>query len=410
MSMLYSTTIKYFRLSIAEFLPELLKAKQSIQEGDTRERTVDLIEAYEDIAQKIDAYGLNLEDPNRFYDGEPADIEIGLPDKMIENLSRLSVRLFLSWKKREKYLQEKEYLTEANKDELIKLGALIWPLEALLKEKSYVLGKYADLGALNFPYENTGTSIPTDPVLETVSTDDIKTIKNRFKAAGLFVESRSQDEDQHLLIGKRDGTPDKAHVVIDGKTGDIRVEDNQQEPTDLVAKIEAILTLPDGKKIRITREAIDEFPQISEEQGTGSPHSEQLAHTNGGGPSQRRPSLDIRNNGHSGGPDGNSISFIILNDGQESARNVRAQFVDGERMIKESLLGTITTNGQSSLTYEYTNTVFFLEKLSEPKIVLFYNSVDGRKFMSGVHLIQEPRNDGRYNLSVTLGESFDAAS
>jgi len=77
------------------------------------------------------------------------------------------------------------------------------------------------------------------------------------------VESRSQGEDQHLLIGTKDGSGDKAHVVIDGKTGEIRVEDNQQEPTELTDRIETFLTLPSGKRIKITREAIEKRLKLS---------------------------------------------------------------------------------------------------------------------------------------------------
>jgi hypothetical protein len=85
-----------------------------------------------------------------------------------------------------------------------------------------------------------------------------KTIKSRMETEGLFVESRSQGEDQHLLIGKKDDTPEKAHIIIDGKTGEIRIEDNQQEPIELLRRIETILTLPNGKKIRTSREAVEE--------------------------------------------------------------------------------------------------------------------------------------------------------
>lgn len=88
----------------------------------------------------------------------------------------------------------------------------------------------------------------------------IKTIKKRFETEGLFVELRAQNEDQQLLIGKRDGTPEKAHVIVDGKTGEIRVEDNQLEPTGLIPKIESILTLPNGQRIKTTREAIEKLP------------------------------------------------------------------------------------------------------------------------------------------------------
>lgn len=86
-----------------------------------------------------------------------------------------------------------------------------------------------------------------------------KTIKQRLETEGLFVESRSQGEDQHLLIGKRDGTDDKAHIIIDGRSGEIRTEDKRKEPTELVSHIETILTLPNGKKIRTTREVIEEM-------------------------------------------------------------------------------------------------------------------------------------------------------
>ncbi len=92
-----------------------------------------------------------------------------------------------------------------------------------------------------------------------IGTETVKTIKNRLKTEGLFIESRSQDEDLHLLIGKRDGTAEKAHVIIDGNTAEIRVEDNQQEPTDLVKKVESILTLKDGKRVKVTREAIEDL-------------------------------------------------------------------------------------------------------------------------------------------------------
>lgn len=75
----------------------------------------------------------------------------------------------------------------------------------------------------------------------------------------MFVESRSQGEDQHLLIGEKNGSGGKAHIIIDGKTGEIRVEDNQKEPTELTARIETFLTLPSGKRIKTIREAIEEI-------------------------------------------------------------------------------------------------------------------------------------------------------
>jgi len=85
-----------------------------------------------------------------------------------------------------------------------------------------------------------------------------KTIKKRFETEGLFVESRSQGEDQHLIIGNKNDGGEKAHIIIDGKSAEIRIEDNRKAPEDLVAKIETFLTLHNGKKIRTTREIIEE--------------------------------------------------------------------------------------------------------------------------------------------------------
>lgn len=89
-----------------------------------------------------------------------------------------------------------------------------------------------------------------------------KTLKNRFESENLFIESRVQGEDgdQHILVGEKSGDGNKAHVVVDGKTAEIRVEDNgHRAPEELMARIETILTLSDGRKIRTTREVIEEL-------------------------------------------------------------------------------------------------------------------------------------------------------
>lgn len=109
-----------------------------------------------------------------------------------------------------------------------------------------------------YPTDNPWAKI--EPLLEILQQHEAeKTIKHRLETEGLFVESRSQGEDQHLLIGAKDGSGDKAHIVIDGKTGEIRVEDNQKEPTELTTQIETFLTLPSGKRIKTTREAIEKI-------------------------------------------------------------------------------------------------------------------------------------------------------
>ncbi|MFY9457607.1 MAG: hypothetical protein WAP23_01610 [Candidatus Spechtbacterales bacterium] len=107
-----------------------------------------------------------------------------------------------------------------------------------------------------YPTDNPWGKI--QPLLDILQQHEAeRTIKHRLETEGLFVETRSQGEDQHLLIGEKNGNGEKAHVIIDGKTGEIRVEDNQKEPTELTARIETFLTLPNGKRIRTTREAIE---------------------------------------------------------------------------------------------------------------------------------------------------------
>lgn len=153
MAELYTTTLKYFWLAIKEFLPLLEKLKKESQDLETKQQIEGLIEAYTDIAEKIDSYNLNFTDPNRHYDGEPFEIEIDIPEPFIENLTRLSYRLLEEWKRNKERLEKRQYLTDENKKELYNLMELIWPLEALSKEQSYVLGKYASKGPLVFPGE-----------------------------------------------------------------------------------------------------------------------------------------------------------------------------------------------------------------------------------------------------------------
>ncbi len=160
MSELYTSTLKYFHLAIFEFLPQLKEMLNKTQNKQIKEELENLIEAYEDIDSKIVAYNLNYDDPNRFYDGEPNETDIDIPPKMVENLARLSHRLLLVWKEKRNKLQQKDYLTKKNKEDIYKFKNLIWPLEALMKESSYVVGKYAHMGPLNFPSEDPTTEEP----------------------------------------------------------------------------------------------------------------------------------------------------------------------------------------------------------------------------------------------------------
>ncbi len=389
---LYAHTLKYFHLAIIEFLPVLENLKSAVQEKYAREEIEDLIEAYKDIDAKIERRGLNYEDPNKRYDGERHDIYIDIPDEMIENLSRLSHRLLLEWKNKIDRLQKKKYLTDSNKEMVDKFENLIWPLEAFLKTNSYVIGKYYHLGPLIFPGEknkppldsSTEIATPTQSAVEV-----IRTIKSRLKTNDLFIESRSQGEDQHLLIGKRDGTPEKAHLIIDGKTGEIRVEDNQQEPTNLIQKIESVLTLQSGKKIRTTRESLEEMAANSEQ----------------------RPQLDLAQNFTvTGGSEGNFIEFQVKNDGAVTALDIQAELIaDGSVTSgKIDIIHNLSPQEESRrIVYRYTDTDFFQKNLDNPRIIFTYRAANGQQFSSGRKIIQDTRADGRFNIHSKPGEYFE---
>ena len=84
-----------------------------------------------------------------------------------------------------------------------------------------------------------------------------RTIKKRLREKDLWIETRSQGEDIHILVGKRDGTGNKVHIIIDGKTAEIRVEDNQTAPEQLIKSIESTLTLNDGRVVRFSRDLFE---------------------------------------------------------------------------------------------------------------------------------------------------------
>ena len=86
-----------------------------------------------------------------------------------------------------------------------------------------------------------------------------KTLKARFKDKDVFAEVRYRGEDVHILVGERDGAPEKVHIVIDGQTGEIRIELKDERSDSLVQRIEAVLTLRNGRQVRSTREVLQEW-------------------------------------------------------------------------------------------------------------------------------------------------------
>ena len=81
-----------------------------------------------------------------------------------------------------------------------------------------------------------------------------KTIKSRLEDKDLWVESRIQGEEQHLLIGEKSNKEgQKVHLVF-GETGEIRIDKKDQAPNEILKKIESVLTIKEGKNIKTTIE------------------------------------------------------------------------------------------------------------------------------------------------------------
>jgi hypothetical protein len=87
-----------------------------------------------------------------------------------------------------------------------------------------------------------------------------KTVKRRLEDAQLWLESRVQGEDEHIFVGDKRDPSSKVHLVIDGKTGEIRIDPKDQSPHDLVTHVVTILTTTSGRRIRSTRAALDFIP------------------------------------------------------------------------------------------------------------------------------------------------------
>jgi hypothetical protein len=209
------------------------------------------------------AYSKELDNRKKIIDGLMANLKENVKEKKSSNTGAKNI-LKEIWNK-EQAIKENLLTTEECKD---LQDGLIEHLEKTLTSDSIPGLRFRKIRAEKkhetwwsttngYPHENGWTKI--EPYLEILAQHEAeKTIKKRIETEGLFVESRSQGNDEHLLVGVRDGTGEKAHIVIDGVTGEIRVEKNRQEPTDLVNRIEAVLTLPSGKKIKSTREALEE--------------------------------------------------------------------------------------------------------------------------------------------------------
>lgn len=88
-----------------------------------------------------------------------------------------------------------------------------------------------------------------------------KTIKERLETDNLFVEARTRGSDLTLLVGER-SEGEKAHIVIDEDTGEIRVDPKDAPPSTVLKKIETVLTTWEGNRIQTTMDFLRNETQV----------------------------------------------------------------------------------------------------------------------------------------------------
>ena len=81
-------------------------------------------------------------------------------------------------------------------------------------------------------------------------------IKSELASDKIHIESVIDGEDQHIIITEK-GSKEHAHLILDGGTGEIRVDPKDQKPHGLIKSIRAQLELKTGETAQITRSALN---------------------------------------------------------------------------------------------------------------------------------------------------------
>lgn len=79
-----------------------------------------------------------------------------------------------------------------------------------------------------------------------------KKIKAQLSSDKVDVQSVVDGEDQHIFITEK-GSGSHTHLILDGGTGEIRIDPKDKPPHDLIKSIKATLQLKTGEAIQITK-------------------------------------------------------------------------------------------------------------------------------------------------------------
>ncbi len=81
-------------------------------------------------------------------------------------------------------------------------------------------------------------------------------IKSELSSENVHIKSVVDGEDQHIFITEK-GSGDHTHLILDGGTGEIRVDPKDKSPHDLIKSIRATLELKTGEAVQVTKSALN---------------------------------------------------------------------------------------------------------------------------------------------------------
>lgn len=84
---------------------------------------------------------------------------------------------------------------------------------------------------------------------------EARKIKAELSSEKINIQSMVDGEDQHIFITEK-GSNEHAHLILDGGTGEVRIDPKDKSPHGLIKSVEAKLELKTGETVQITKSAL----------------------------------------------------------------------------------------------------------------------------------------------------------
>ena len=84
---------------------------------------------------------------------------------------------------------------------------------------------------------------------------DGRKIKAELSSEKVHIQSVVDGEDQHIFITEK-GSGEHTHLILDGDTGEIRIDPKDKTPHEIIKSIQAKLELKTGETVQVTKTAL----------------------------------------------------------------------------------------------------------------------------------------------------------